>query len=95
MTTVSEILEQYHQLSEKDAENDENIQTELEYRITLSNPRIFEALFNKYLEEDTPVFEQTLIAITDRVQCSDPSNRFNDTDRAIFYFSKGNVWNSL
>lgn len=60
---------------------------ELEYRINITKPMIFEIIFDKFSENDNPIFEQTITSITDRVS---QSTNLQHTDRNTIYFKKGN-----
>lgn len=59
---------------------------ELEFRIKISNPLIFEILFNKFAEDNHCTHEQTITSITDR---AGKSAMMSNTDRTVIYYKKG------
>lgn len=61
---------------------------ELEIRMNITNPNIFVDLFGHFNSKKTPVFEQSITAITDR-DITDSKNNMIDTDRNIITFKKG------
>lgn len=83
MTTLQQLIDTY----------DENDPThELEYGMHVNNPKIFELIYGKYLEEQTPEYEQSLVVITNRERSTEGCYI---SDRTVMNFKKGKVQETI
>lgn len=73
---VLSIIEQYKRLDNG----------ELEFRIPISTPQIFQTVLEKFFEEHEPIYEQNINIITDR---ESKTGRYRDTIRHTISYTNG------
>jgi SAM-dependent methyltransferase len=83
MSTLQQLIDTYN-------ENDPT--HELEYGMHFNNPKIFELVFGKFLEEQTPEYEQSLVVITNRERNADGGYI---SDRTVMNFKKNKVHETI
>ena len=87
MSTLNGLVNRYNALLKEDNET----KAEFEIRMNITTPKIFHTIMEAFFEKSNPVFEQSIIAVTDRPKTEDPNDRYIDTDRTIMIFSGGKL----